>query len=595
MRKLLYIVGLALMVATVSAGPRKAKGPTPADVRKAEFLYNSAISASLNDSADIYFDLMRQAYSIDSTDMILTGEYGMLLSFLGRYVSNDTLESQGLAMARKAFIANPANLEYGRRYIGFLGKLQQDSLAQEAVRMMRVYDPLNEELLQMAIDVIKPKYFVLDSTQIDRTLSLIDTLEMAHGVSAATVRERASIYLLLEDTTKVKELTGAYFADNRHDRDARMLWMRILSIYEDTDSLIALGSELYEASPTDLENVMLLAEGHLAKGDTTRYLNLLEETMLNESLPPEVVPQLVVTFAKEVMSKEGMEERANPMITRTYAALVKAHPYDDQLMQDYIGWLNYIGEPASASIMDDYLSLHPSDINLWMALIDKYLREDTAKAADAITRAERYFPNMATLAVLKAQTLLRSEPLDTVGALRELARADSLGGDTIDVNIRSMIKGAQGDLLIAQGDTLAGLNNYRAALQLKPDNYMLANNLAYFLALQETDLPEARTLIERCLRNIPDDPMWLDTYAWVLYKQGEYSRAAKTIEKAITGLAQEDTIAAEQAKDTYHHAGDIYFKLGDTAQAVKNWKRALVYAPEDAVLRRKIKAKNINP
>ena len=598
MKKLLYLIALTIVVATVSAKPRKGRYPTAADIRKAEYLYSNAVPVSMTDSTDVFFELLRQAYSIDSTDITLQGEYGIMLSLLGQGIRNDTLMSEGVRMARKAFMANQTDLEFGRRYIVFLKRVNEDSLARDAVRLMRLHDPLNEELLQLAIDVVKPTYYVSDTADLDLTLSLLDTLEMAHGVTPETTRERASLHLLADDTQMAMNTVRSFFKANKRDREANLLMMRLFSVLGENDSVIQFGTRIYNDTPTDLDNVVLLSDAYLEKGDTAKYLSILKETMLNDGLPPEVLPALVKTIAKEIMQNEGMEDDGYPMITDTYAALVKAHPYDEELMHDYIGWLYFTGTPASTQVMEDYVNLNPSSSTLWLTLIGSYLEQKQSdRAIEAATQAERYFPQMVQFPVVKVQALMLQTPMDTIAVARELGRADTLATDTTSIDVRSGIKSMRADISIALGDTAAGINFYRQALQLKPDNLMTANNLAYNLALQNTNLDEARTLIERCLRNYPDDYTWLDTYAWVLYRQGEYASAAVQIDKAIElmSTAQDDTISAEIAKETYEHAGDIHFKAGNLDEALRNWKRALVYAPRDAVLMRKIKNKNSEP
>lgn len=598
MKKLLYIIALAVVVATVSAKPRKVKVPTPADMRKAEFLYNHSIPVSLSDSGDVYFELVRQAYTIDTTDRTLQGEYGMLLSILGSSVDNDTtyaMREEGIRLARKAFEANTADLEYGRRYLGFLGKLSEKDLAIDAVRKMRHHDPLNEELLQLAIEIQQPGFFVIDTAMVYNTFELLDTLEMAHGVTPETTAQRASLSLTIDDTVSAVKAVRDFYQQNKSDRKATMLMMKIFNFLGQPDSVINIGTAMFEDAPTDLENVVVLANAYLEKGDTTRYLSILQETMLNVQWPPEILSDLIVAMTHEVMSQEGMTTKGYPMITETYDTLIKAHPYDEKLMKGYLVWLDYTDAKASTAVMEDYINLHPSDKELWNNLISAYINQNQGeKALDAITRAERYFPRSVEFPILKGQYLLTLTPADTAAVEREFARADALANDSTPTDLISSIKGMRADLTVSMGDTIKGIDFYRQALLLKPDNYMLANNLAYILALRKEDLPEARMLIERCIRYNSEEYMWLDTYAWVLFQQGEYKEAAKQIDAAIEAMSNlGNEISAKDSKATYEHAGDIHYMAGDADEAVKNWRRALVYAPGDAGLIRKIRTKKM--
>ena len=61
-----------------------------------------------------------------------------------------------------------------------------------------------------------------------------------------------------------------------------------------------------------------------------------------------------------------------------------------------------------------------------------------------------------------------------------------------------------------------------------------------------------------------------DTYAWILFKQKNYTDAKLWMEKA---LAHDKGHSAVQTE----HYGDIMFYLGDTDAAVQNWKKAKVF------------------
>ena len=63
----------------------------------------------------------------------------------------------------------------------------------------------------------------------------------------------------------------------------------------------------------------------------------------------------------------------------------------------------------------------------------------------------------------------------------------------------------------------------------------------------------------------PEEPAYLDTYAWVLYQMKSYERAKLFLEKAL--LKSKDATIIE-------HYGDVLFHLGDKKEALNQWKRA---------------------
>ncbi len=89
----------------------------------------------------------------------------------------------------------------------------------------------------------------------------------------------------------------------------------------------------------------------------------------------------------------------------------------------------------------------------------------------------------------------------------------------------------------------------------------------------------------------PNKGIYLDTYAWILYKMGRYDEAVTYINKAV---ADTGNVSAEE----YDHAGDIYYKLNEKEAAVAYWELALMKAKQEENydtqnLERKIKTKKL--
>ncbi len=128
--------------------------------------------------------------------------------------------------------------------------------------------------------------------------------------------------------------------------------------------------------------------------------------------------------------------------------------------------------------------------------------------------------------------------------------------------------------------------SYEKALMLNPKNEYLLNNYSYYLSLREEKLELAKDMIEKCISITTEpNPSFLDTYAWVLFKLGEYNQAEKIIQKCLENGGGSAII--------YEHYGDILQALGLLEQAILKWKLALEKEPLNQDLKQKIvKAKN---
>ena len=110
----------------------------------------------------------------------------------------------------------------------------------------------------------------------------------------------------------------------------------------------------------------------------------------------------------------------------------------------------------------------------------------------------------------------------------------------------------------------------------------MLNNYAYFLAIGGGDLSRAEEMIARAVELVPDDPTMLDTYAWVLFLQGDYALAKIYMDKTLQ-------LDKQPSSEVLEHAGDIYFNYGEVDRAVEFWQQSLDKGNESKVLKAKIR------
>ena len=79
-------------------------------------------------------------------------------------------------------------------------------------------------------------------------------------------------------------------------------------------------------------------------------------------------------------------------------------------------------------------------------------------------------------------------------------------------------------------------------------------------------------MIERAVELRPNDGYIVDSLGWVLYRLGDFPRAARQLERAVELRPQDPTIN--------DHLGDAYWRVGRSAEARFQWRRALSLDPE---------------
>ena len=109
---------------------------------------------------------------------------------------------------------------------------------------------------------------------------------------------------------------------------------------------------------------------------------------------------------------------------------------------------------------------------------------------------------------------------------------------------------------------------YERSLRYWPDNTMVLNNYAYFLSLEERDLERALTMSSRVVALTDNNPTYLDTHGWVLFKLGRTDEARKILQKAVA-------LDGQKSPELMVHYGDILHLLGEQFMAEIYWRRAL--------------------
>ncbi|MGI9263363.1 MAG: tetratricopeptide repeat protein [Gammaproteobacteria bacterium] len=99
------------------------------------------------------------------------------------------------------------------------------------------------------------------------------------------------------------------------------------------------------------------------------------------------------------------------------------------------------------------------------------------------------------------------------------------------------------ELLLRMGRIDDSLDQYAVAVRRWPDSSMSLNAYGYTLADRTDRYDEARKLIRKALDINPESAAIIDSWGWVLYKQGEYEEALKYLQQAYERLRDPEVAA----------------------------------------------------
>ena len=118
---------------------------------------------------------------------------------------------------------------------------------------------------------------------------------------------------------------------------------------------------------------------------------------------------------------------------------------------------------------------------------------------------------------------------------------------------------------------------YQTALQLKPNDPLASNNLAYVLLERGGNADLALQLAQTARRGLPTNSNVADTLGWAFYQKGVYRSAVDMFQEAIKLAAKNK----EPESPTYHyHLAMAYEKTAQPTLARQHFERVLKLDPK---------------
>ena len=199
--------------------------------------------------------------------------------------------------------------------------------------------------------------------------------------------------------------------------------------------------------------------------------------------------------------------------------------------------------------------LEPAHTDLAVALLSLLRPEEAVSVLD---RARKEVPPSFRIEYLSGVARSQLKRFDQ--ALEAYSAAEKLGSTNQPPLTDHRFYFQVGALLERKGDETKSIEYLEKALELKPDYDEALNHLGYMWAEKGKNLPKARAMIEQALKAEPENPAYMDSMGWVLFKQGKHSEALDWLLKARQRMTEPDATVLDH--------------VGDAAAACARWDLA---------------------
>ena len=180
------------------------------------------------------------------------------------------------------------------------------------------------------------------------------------------------------------------------------------------------------------------------------------------------------------------------------------------------------------------------------------------QALDLSVQGTRLFPDQPRFVLLQASLLKEMNKWQQAVDLLEGANKKWSGNIDILFSL--------GVLWDEHGNKSTGMDYMEQIIAIDPDYPEALNYLGYSLAVLEKNLDRAEVLVKNALKAEPNNGYYLDSLAWVFFKQGKLDKAWETIREAVTLAKKDPTI--------WEHYAAIATALGKKTEAAQGLANA---------------------
>lgn len=555
---ILCMAALLLPAVAGSARQRASRWDQQAGKRKADYLFLEAQRYHSLDSAETYLGLLERAYMMDTTDTGMGAQLG--LAYVGSSVENSMME--GIRLMGRHFKANPADrdntLLFGN--VSMVTSRFYDAVAAySALDSIYPTPPIYKDYLIQALvrqDLIGNHERILDE---------LNKFETISGLSPNIVIARTEQYLAVGDSLAAIESAKKLVRERPLDSYGYSIVSTAFYYLGQLDSALVYSNRACELAPDNSDVRSMRSHLYLEMGDTAAYENDVVDMLQNADFEAEAKLELLYDYTGEMLQ----DSTQIPRVTELYEHIIEKYPYEPEYRLLYAELLRYDGReyPEAAEQLETYLDLNPSASQQWGTLISIYLSEFwkmdqntpgyaklKRKLKTAAERAIEYFPDdlkIVLISQLAYQTL--EDYRAAISLCEEFIRRNP---DCNPEDLISIFETMSNNYNML-GDKSKALHYSRLAYEIEPDNPMQQNNYAYFLSENDLELGLAEELSFKTLIAEPDNAVYLDTYAWILYKLGRFEEARTFIDHAI------EVYDRELDDEIVGHAREIYQALSN--------------------------------
>lgn len=410
--------------------------------------------------------------------------------------------------------------------------------------------------------------------KVEEAIKVLDKMEAKFGLSEDIIRRKEEMYLYLgkpkEAIAEVKKLA----ATMPNNTIYMGMLAELYAMTGETEKAFELFNTILTIQPNNGKAHFGLAGIYRQKRDSSNTIKQLMLGFEDDQVPTKEKINVILSIAPLGDNDTNYRKQ----VLQLADILVKTHPSEPEPHAIYADLLFGNGQFKEAA--EEYevtVGLDANNFKVWQQLLSAYEQmgnySQLEKRSDA---ALELFPNRVIFYYYNANGAYRQENYKKAASTAQAGIDLGIGDKFVNVGLYTIA----GDAYYKLKDYGYSFSSFDEALIIDPENAYVLNNYAYYLSQQGQRLSEALAMAKKALDQQPANPAYMDTYGWVLYKNGKYTDAQTYIQKALDMLPTD--------RELLEHMGDVQYQLGNKNEALVYWKKSKENGNNSAQLEKKI-------
>lgn len=404
----------------------------------------------------------------------------------------------------------------------------------------------------------------LSDNQSDKALETLSQIEAVSGKNEATAMTR---FQLLSRLGKQEEAYASLEEFNKEYSSPQVLTVlgdQQMSMYRDSAAL-AFYDEALDISPGYAPAVLGKAEVFRVTRQYDSYFAVIGKFLSDDAIPAAGKCDYLnaIMQRSDPMFLKSFLPRVDTMIVNTVAA----HPKDSTvLLTAGIYFFGTDREETALEYLKDNMDIYPESVAAAANYMEVLMySKDWDRLAAESEAAYSKFPHETAFLELSSMAHYNKgeygKVLDNCRTI--LSAAD---GDTLKM---LTAYSTMGDMYHQLDENSKAYKAYDMALEISGTYAPVLNNYAFYLSMEGKKLKKAAAMSRITIEQEPDNPTYLDTYAWILYLLDKPEEAKPYFKHAMLYGGKDSVVILD-------HYAEVLYALEEYDLAMVYWNQAIL-------------------